>query len=98
MEKHHWTYEENEYCVEQAFENFLLKREYDYDSVINNLYIHFDGEIKRGSLKMKLQNIKYLFNKYNVPNTLFISELDNVSADNEYAFMVACKKYSKIMI
>ena len=98
MEIHHWTYYENEYCVEQAFENFVLKKEFDYKSVINKLYIHFDGTIKKSSLKMKLQNIKYLFNKYNFPNTLFISELDNVSEDNEYAFVAVCKKYSKISI
>ncbi|MDE5943362.1 MAG: hypothetical protein K2H30_04050 [Clostridia bacterium] len=93
MKIHNWTFEENRYCVEQAFENFVINKENDFETVIFKLYLHFDGAIKKGSLKMKLQNIKYLFNKYNVPNTLYLGELQNTSEDNEYAFIAVCKKY-----
>lgn len=93
---HNWTYEENEFCVEQAFKSFVIEKEYDYEFVITKLYIHFDGAIEKNSLRMKLQNIKYLFNKYNIPNTLCLGKLGHVAYDNELAFIALSKKYSKI--
>lgn len=95
-EKHAWTYSENEHCVEEVFKNFVIGKEYDFETVITKLYIHFDGEIKKSSIKMKLQNIKYLLNTYNVPNTLMIAALENTSEDNKYAFFVIAKKYNKL--
>ena len=93
---HSWSYEENEICVTQAFRSFVIEKEYDYKLVITKLYLHFNGAIKKSSIKMKLQNIKYLFNKYNIPNTLCISELKNASDDNEFAFITICKKHSML--
>lgn len=94
-EKHFWTYEENEYCVEEVFKNFVINNEFDYKTIITKIYIHFDGEIKKSSIKMKLQNIKYLLNTHNVPNTLMIAALKDVSEDNKYAFGAIAKKYNK---
>lgn len=94
MEKHRWTYEENEYCVEQAVKNFVTGNERDCDAVVAEMYLNFDGKIKAGSLKMKLQNIKYLFGKYKIPNTLRLGELENASNYNEIAFLAVCRKYS----
>lgn len=94
--KHSWTYEENEYCVEEVFKNFVIGDEYDFETLITKLYIHFDGEIKKSSIKMKLQNIKYLLIMYNVPNTLTVAALENASEDNEYAFFVIAKKYNML--
>lgn len=93
---HNWTYQENEICVEQAFKSFVIERDFDYKFVVTKLYIHFDGAISKNSIKMKLQNIKYLFNKYKIPNTLSLDELSNVAYDNELAFITIGKKYSKI--
>lgn len=98
MANHSWTYDENEFCVEQAFKSFVIEKEYDYQFAVTKLYIHFGSTIKKSSLKMKLQNIKYLFNKYNIPNTLCLSELSNASEDNEKAFIAICKKYSKFLM
>lgn len=95
-EKHNWTYEENEYCVEEVFKHFVINKEYDFETVITKLYIHFEGEIKKSSIKMKLQNIKYMLNTYNIPNTLLITPLQNVSEDNKYSFFVMVKKYNKL--
>lgn len=92
--KHFWTYEENEYCVEEIFKNFVADKRYDCDEVINRIYIHFDGKIKKPSIRMKLQNIKYLFNEFNIPNTLTIAALQNVSQDNLYAFLSVAKKFN----
>ena len=69
--------------------------EFDYKTIITKIYIHFDGEIKKSSIKMKLQNIKYLLNTHNVPNTLMIAALKDVSEDNKYAFWAIAKKYNK---
>ena len=96
MTNHSWTYQENEFCVEQAFKSFVIERDYDYEFVINKLYHHFEGAITKGSIRMKLQNIKYLFNKFNVPNTLTLTALYEVSSYNEQAFTAICKKYSKL--
>lgn len=94
-QKHNWTYSENEYCVEEVFKTFVINKEYDFEFIITKLYIHFDGEIKKSSIKMKLQNIKYLLNLNNVPNTLMLAPLENISEDNVYAFFAVAKKYSK---
>ena len=94
--KHYWTYEENELCVEEIFKNFVIDGKYDYETVITKLYNHFNGRIKKSSIKMKLQNIKYLLNQYNIPNTLTIAALQNVSKVNVAAFFAVAKKYIKL--
>ena len=94
--QHVWSYAENEYCVEEVFKNFVIDNEYDYETVIFRIYIHFDGDIKKSSIKMKLQNIKFLLTKYNIPNTLMLASLENVAYDNELAFLIIAKKYNKL--
>lgn len=94
QQKHNWNYSENEYCVEEVFKNFVINTEYDYETIITKLFIHFNGTIKRSSIKMKLQNIKWLLIQYNIPNTLMIKPLQNVSNDNVLAFFAAVKKYN----
>lgn len=94
--KHRWTYEENEYCVEEVFTNFVLNREYNFDSVVKKIFIHFDEEIKRSSIMMKLANIKYLLEQYNVSNTLMVKPLEHVSQDNIDAFFTVAKKYNML--
>ena len=96
MSKHIWNYAENEYCVEEAFKNFVINREYDVEFFITKMYIHFDGKISKSSIKMKLQNIKYLLILYNVPNTLALAPLEHVAEDNKYAFFAAAKKYNSV--
>ncbi len=84
------------HCVDEVFKHFVINKEYDFETVITKLYIHFEGEIKKSSIKMKLQNIKYMLNTYNIPNTLLITPLQNVSEDNKYSFFVMVKKYNKL--
>lgn len=93
---HNWTYSENEYCVEEVFKNFVIDKEYDYETIITKLFIHFDGAIKKSSIKMKLQNIKWLLIQYNIPNTLMIKPLQNASEDNVFAFFTMIKKYNQL--
>ncbi len=94
QQKHIWTYSENEYCVEEVFKNFVINKEYDNEAIINKLYIHFNGEIKKPSIFKKLQNIKWLLIQYNIPNTLMLKPLEHVSEDNFYAFFATIKKYN----
>lgn len=96
MDRHKWSYEEVQYCIERIFENFVLNEEYEYEKLLNELYIHFDTKIKKSSLKMFFSNIKHLFNQNKVPNTLMICELKNVSLDARTAFNIAMKKYNQI--
>ena len=93
MDKHNWDYYENQYCVNRIFECFVLNRDYDYQSLLDELYIHFDTRIKKESLKMFFSNIKYLLNQKKIPNSLYIGELRNVSLTAKYAFEIALKRY-----
>lgn len=95
MKEHDWDYEENQYCVDRIFEYFVMNRQYDYEILLDELYVHFDMKIKRTSLKMFLSNVKHLFNEYNIPNTLEIAELTNISFNTKYAFSVAMKKFNE---
>lgn len=98
MDRHKWDYNEVQYCIERIYENFVLNEEYEYEKLLNELYIHFDTKIKKSSLRMFFSNIKHLFNQNKVPNTLMIRELKNVSLDARMAFNNAMKKYNQIFI
>lgn len=93
---HNWTYDEVQYCVDEIIKTFVVNKEYNYEVLLDKLFIHFDMKIKKGSLKMFFSNIKYLLNKYNIQNTLSIAELKNVSQNAVFAFNAVLKKYSNI--
>lgn len=94
MKDHNWTYYEVQYCIDRIFESFVINREYDYEILMDKLYIHFDMKIKKGSLRMFFSNIKYLFNQHNIPNTLMIAELKNASLTARECFEIALKKHN----
>ena len=92
-QKHQWTFSENVYCVEVVFENFVLKKYHLLTAVIEEIYRNFNGEIKKASIAMKLQNIKTLLNEYKIENTLEIAPLEHISTDNRNAFVFVYEKY-----
>ena len=97
-QKHQWTYAENLYCVEVAFENFVVKKYTAmFNPVVEEIYRNFNGQIKRASVVMKLQNIKALLTEYHVDNTLTLRELENVSSDNRKAFLVVLERYQNLI-
>ena len=93
-QKHRWTFEENVICTEEAIKRFVINHELDYEDVVSVLYIRLDLKIKKGSIKMKLSNIKYLFEKYKIKNSLMIAPLNNASEDNEIALFQLMRKYN----
>lgn len=93
-QRHSWTYEENLICTEEAIKQFVINQDMDYEDVISTLYIRLDLQIKKGSIKMKLSNIKYLFEKYKIKNTLMIAPLNNASEDNEMALRQLMRRYN----
>ena len=97
-QNHNWTYEEVEYCTEELFKSFVINREYDYEILLDKLFIHFDMKIKKESLKMFFQDQKHLFQQNNVPNTLTISPLTNASSTHKLAFNNMLNKYAKMKI
>lgn len=94
QQKHNWTFEENLICTREAIDRFVINRKLDYEDAISKLYVQLDFKIKKSSILMKLENIKYLFKKYNIENSLTLHPLENVSYDNELAFLKLLREYN----
>lgn len=90
--KHKWTTDEDEYCVDTVFSNFVFQ-DNNYYEVLNNTYNHFNRAIEKNSLNMKFQNIKYLLEENCVKNHLNIGYLANASQINIALFKVKLLKY-----
>lgn len=98
MSKNHdWSYEEVEYCAEEIFKSFVINRDYDYEILLDKLYIHFDMKIQKGSLKMFFSNQKGLFIENKIHNTLMISPLSNSSLSHRVAFKKLIEKYKELI-
>ena len=88
--RHHWTYGENYKCCEKFIDKYVIEKSYEnIDVLVSNLMII--THIKQSSIKMKLQNIKYLFKEYKIKDTAPISYLPNVSEENRRAFLDVIK-------
>lgn len=93
--RHIWTLNENQYCVDVVIEHFVLDNWHELKRLTDDLYIHFEKEISYNSIKMKLQNIKYLLEEYKVKNSLLLRPLSNYSQDNLIAFLKAIQNLSQ---
>ncbi|MBO7053513.1 MAG: hypothetical protein J6W27_03720 [Alphaproteobacteria bacterium] len=82
--KHRWTYEEDKFCVEKYFEHYVWHTK--IGNVINEIQ-HQYPHLKEGSVRMKIQNIKYLINEQgNIQDTCPLNPLENASQQNRRAF------------
>ena len=85
-ETHKWTYEENLTCCQAVIDNFVTHEiDFQFDEFLDELN-KLIPEVKRNSLKMKIQNIKSLLIEYDIPNTLNTKPLTSCSRDNRKAF------------
>lgn len=80
--KHTWTDKEEATCC-YTYLKHSLQDNYpkDYSTILNKLSNQFP-DISRNSIKMKLQNIKFLCMQKNIPDSIQIQPLCNASNKN----------------
>ena len=85
---HDWTYEEDYICVEMYLK-WLYRKDYlgqSVDSFVNLVYSRIP-EVKKSSIRMKMQNIQYLVDKYCPSLGRAIAPLDQYTGQCLYAFI-----------
>lgn len=90
--KHSWTYDEDMYCCQKYYEYYVVnKMRTDIDEFVAMLNIDLPN-IKRSSLKMKIQNIKQIALDLNLEDTLRCGPLKNYSNQNYLAMKEVIKQ------
>ena len=85
-QKHTWTDNDEIVCCSEYLKYSLRSIELkDYNIILEKLY-KLLPEIKKSSLKMKLQNIKYLCILNNIPDFTRLKPLSNASIKNQNVF------------
>ena len=86
--RHTWTEKEDVLCcleyLKYSLQNIYIK---EYSPLLDKLSQQLQ-EISRNSIKMKLQNIKYLCEQNKIPDFIDIKSLSNYSQQNEYLFLL----------
>ncbi|WP_405335466.1 hypothetical protein [Fibrobacter sp.] len=88
MPKHTWTLSEEQLCCKEVLLEYVKPSEHEpkpTNQFIDYLLAKLPS-IERGSIRMKIQNIKSILEEYRIPNRLDISCLDNYSLLNLEAF------------
>ena len=92
--KHNWTFEEDYTCCMQylryIFDNSQNK---NVASLTYNLSLKLPS-LERGSIRMKLQNIKQICMEHSFNDEMDISPLENYSRQCLRAFVEALKDYN----
>ena len=94
---HSWGYKEDFCCCKEIIENYVIKR-YEAitpETIANDVKKQY-SDLKISSIIMRFQNIKYLLERNNIPNTLKIKSLEHYANQTEQAFVDACKQYGII--
>lgn len=92
--KHSWTFEEDHCCCKAFFDVYVVGRE---DMSLSDFVRWLSRklpDVKPGSVRLKVQNIKCLAAEYGVENTLHAAARDNYSKQNKAAFETVLKEYS----
>lgn len=92
--KHTWTFEEDYTCCMQYLRYiFDSSTNKNVVSLIYNLSLKLPS-LERGSIRMKLQNIKQICMEHNFNDEMDISPLENYSRQCLRAFAEALKDYN----
>lgn len=88
MSKHNWTAQEEEQCCREVLLEYVSPKSTPSCSVTDFItYLQSKlPQIEKGSIRMKIQNIKSILEEAHIPNRLEISKLDNYSLLNLEAF------------
>lgn len=78
-----WTLEENIFFCRKCVEEYVVKKNSTKVSdFVKKIEKEMNYSIKKDSLRMKAQNVKYFLVANKIENTLEISPLSNCSKDN----------------
>lgn len=92
--KHRWSLEEDKYCCEICVKYYVTeKANMPVEDLVRDLTTHF-SDIPANSLRMKIQNIKQLFEEGGIDNTLRTKPLANYSRQNKKAMDEALRHLS----
>ena len=92
--KHNWTFEEDYTCCMQYLRYiFDSSPNKNVASLIYNLSLKLPS-LERGSIRMKLQNIKQICMEHSFNDEMDISPLENYSRQCLRAFVEALKDYN----
>lgn len=81
MAKTKWSVEEDTILSKLCIEKYVKgKEDLDIETFLNNIMIHKEFEDRdKGSVRMRIQNIKAVLNELGMPNTIPITPLVNAS-------------------
>lgn len=89
-----WSYEDNKICSRAVIEYFVTGKNAPEISDVISLIKTQCPHLREESIKMKLQNIKYLLEKWYIPNSLTLSPLENASEDSIKALDECLKEFN----
>ncbi len=90
---HRWTKEEDEICCKRFLECYVVKKS-DMDTVqFIQMLAKEVPDVSEGSLRMKIQNIKYLTAQAGIKDTSTIKWLSQYSMQCERAFQKTVKEF-----
>ena len=86
-----WRIEEDKICCAVCVEEYVrAKKETEIGDCIEKIKTHREmANREDSSIRMRIQNIKSLLDKYEIPNSLKISPLSNASKQTEEALLCA---------
>lgn len=88
-----WTLEENIFFCRKCVEEYVVKKNSTKVSdFVKKIEKEMNYSIKKDSLRMKAQNVKYFLVANKIENTLEISPLSNCSKDNIEAMKKVLKE------
>lgn len=90
--KHCWTFDEDKLCCKRYLEFFILNKS---NLKLKNFILILENDlpnINRGSLKMKIQNIKQILIEKQIEDTLELKTLANYSKQNLRAMSLVLEK------
>ena len=94
MQRHSWTYLDNEICCRRFIQLFVLEHRALTQREFMRLLKVDLPDIKETSLLRKISNIKYLSIEAGLSDTLRCSPSANYSKDNRKAFYALLDEYS----
>ena len=94
MNRHNWTYQENEICCRHYIEHYVLQHSGVSTSALVRLLKEELPQLKETSIKRKISNIKYLSVMAGLVDSSTIAPSANCSTDNKHAFSKLLKEYN----